>query len=775
MAKVGAISVTLSAHTMAFARAMKAAQEPLARFAVAVHRTQKVLRSFSRGAVAVARRALAGFIWHFPRASRALGTFLDHVDRATAPLRRFARSGVDAAQKALAKLNRRFPRTARFLSRLGGRAMYAVHRFRRFAIVVGNTAVRALRRLSRAARRAGRSMMRLGGRALTGIMRALTRLRVLALGTIGAFVGIASAGMFFSRSLKLWADFEQATVSLETFFNSAEKAKTMLKDLVRFAAVTPFRFPEILQAARSLAAFGLEREAILPTLRAIGDVASGVNTDIRELAEAYGKVIARNQMMARNLIQFTLRGIPMVRELNKVLGTTGAEMRRMMEEGKISADHMAYAFANMTSEGGQFFDLMKKQASTLGGLWSNLLDQIDIFMGLGEGSFGKQLEEKFKLKGVLAKTIIWMEEHGSEWGKQLTEGLWKGFELVTNIITNMTPLLKGMFEAGITMATGLLLTLDAISESLKKIAGVLSKTIGMASAMSGNWLGRLFGSGQTPAGGTGAEGPRTAVEHFDTAIKNFMATMARLAEGENPILKFFKETENAAFYADKILKLKTQSLMDYVMGRRGAGYRPGTAAIMEIDEIMQGFATAVAEFGKSKYDLMLEKLHSLVAGTSEGMTLIAEAKAAIATLTSKTAGAGVLTDLARWQEKQLSPMERYNRDVATYKRLLDEGTLSVKDWSAAMDMAYATAQDEQVKLNKSVSDMSLKLAPAIMAGTAAGRLAQYKARMQNDDQHRISLNVAKLVRIGNDQLRAQQDTTRALQRNQVDVWGIDGP
>ncbi|MHC4622242.1 MAG: hypothetical protein ACYTEQ_31295, partial [Planctomycetota bacterium] len=109
---------------------------------------------------------------------------------------------------------------------------------------------------------------------------------------------------------------------------------------------------------------------------------------------------------------------------------------------------------------------------------------------------------------------------------------------------------------------------------------------------------------------------------------------------------------------------------------------------------------------------------------------------------------------------------------ANYKRLLDEGSLSIGEWSAAMDMAYSKAQAEQAKLNKSVADMSVRLAPAIMAGTAAASRAQYKARMQYDHQQRISLNVQKLVKVGQDHLRAQQDTTRAVRDSGFSVMDI---
>lgn len=48
----------------------------------------------------------------------------------------------------------------------------------------------------------------------------------------------------------------------------------MLEDLSDFAAKTPFELPEVRQNAKQLLAMGVSAENVIPTLKALGDVAS---------------------------------------------------------------------------------------------------------------------------------------------------------------------------------------------------------------------------------------------------------------------------------------------------------------------------------------------------------------------------------------------------------------------------------------------------------------------------------------------------------------------
>lgn len=179
---------------------------------------------------------------------------------------------------------------------------------------------------------------------------------------IGGIKNIISAG----------AEFEQTTVAFTTFLGSADKAKSILEELGKFADITPFETKEVTKAGQTLLAFGVNADDLIHTLKIVGDVASGVGKDFNELAAIFGKAKVSGRVMNDDLLQLTQAGIPAIDELSKSLNVPPAAIRKMAEEGKISFGDLQKSFEHMSGVGGRFADMMEKQNQTLMGLWSNL-------------------------------------------------------------------------------------------------------------------------------------------------------------------------------------------------------------------------------------------------------------------------------------------------------------------------------------------------------------------------------------------------------------------
>jgi hypothetical protein len=115
------------------------------------------------------------------------------------------------------------------------------------------------------------------------------------------------AGIGFA-ALKAAADQEQLQIAFTTMLGSADKAKTMLDELARFSAETPFEMPQVQTAAKQLLAFGISAEDIEPTLRQLGDVAAGVGAPIGDLAYLFGTASASGRIMTADINQFAAHG-----------------------------------------------------------------------------------------------------------------------------------------------------------------------------------------------------------------------------------------------------------------------------------------------------------------------------------------------------------------------------------------------------------------------------------------------------------------------------------
>lgn len=201
----------------------------------------------------------------------------------------------------------------------------------------------------------------------------------------GAFAGFAkktslalgAAGAAFTAfSVKGAADFEQTRIGLENMLGSADKAKVLLKDISKFAAETPFEFPELAQATRQLVAFGFSAEDAFKTMKELGDVSAAVGAPINDLAYLMGTLRTQGRAFTIDIRQFAQRGIPIYEYLAKVLKTNEKEISKMIEAGKIGFPEVQKAFAAMTGEGGKFHGTMAKQSRSLTGLFSTLKDVI---------------------------------------------------------------------------------------------------------------------------------------------------------------------------------------------------------------------------------------------------------------------------------------------------------------------------------------------------------------------------------------------------------------
>ena len=168
---------------------------------------------------------------------------------------------------------------------------------------------------------------------------------------------------------------EQLGVAFETIIGDATRAKNLLEEIGVFARSTPFELPEVQSASRQLLAFGIESERIIPTLRRLGDISAGLGIRLEELAFLYGQTRTQQTLYTQDINQFASRGVPIYEKLAEVLGTVPTEVKKIAAEGKIGFRELQLVIADLTDEGGQFFNLMEKQSQTIGGQISNLSDQ----------------------------------------------------------------------------------------------------------------------------------------------------------------------------------------------------------------------------------------------------------------------------------------------------------------------------------------------------------------------------------------------------------------
>lgn len=168
--------------------------------------------------------------------------------------------------------------------------------------------------------------------------------------------------------------YEQIKTQFEVLTGSVENAKDHMTDLNKFALVTPFTIPGIRDASAQLHAYGLETEKVIPTLESLGNIARGNQEIFGRLTYAYGQVKAAQKLYGTELRQFTEAGVPLIEEFAKHFGVAQGEIRKMVEEGKVTFKDLDSVLTKLSSDGGRFAGLMEKQSQTVAGSLSNIKD-----------------------------------------------------------------------------------------------------------------------------------------------------------------------------------------------------------------------------------------------------------------------------------------------------------------------------------------------------------------------------------------------------------------
>lgn len=173
---------------------------------------------------------------------------------------------------------------------------------------------------------------------------------------------------------KLGAQAEQTNVAFTTLVGSEEKAVSMLNEITKFAAESPFGKLGLTENAQTMLNFGVASDKVLDYLKQLGDISGGDKNRLSSLSLVLGQVSAAGKLAGQDLLQFINAGFNPLQELQTMTGKSYAELQDMMSKGQITFENVTQAMAHATAEGGKFHGMMQKQSETVAGKWSTVMD-----------------------------------------------------------------------------------------------------------------------------------------------------------------------------------------------------------------------------------------------------------------------------------------------------------------------------------------------------------------------------------------------------------------
>lgn len=205
------------------------------------------------------------------------------------------------------------------------------------------------------------SMMRFGGALTAGVTIPL--------------MGLAVQGVRYNSTI------QDIQTSFKVLLGSEENAIKLTKELKKVGAETPFELTGLAQASKTLLAFGIEQNKLIPTMTRIGDVSLGNNEAFQSMVRVMGQINALGKLQGGDLNQLINWGWNPLNEITKKTGETIEEVRKRMSKGKVTYKEVEDALIAATSAGGRFFGGMKEGSQTLSGRLSTLSDAFNEVLG----------------------------------------------------------------------------------------------------------------------------------------------------------------------------------------------------------------------------------------------------------------------------------------------------------------------------------------------------------------------------------------------------------
>lgn len=213
--------------------------------------------------------------------------------------------------------------------------------------------------------------------------------------TLAAVFSVSAITGYINKMIEVRAQFELQQTALRAILQDKQKADQVFQQVQQMALQSPFSIMQMTTFTKQLAAYRIEADKLVGTTKMLADVSAGLGVDMQRLILAYGQVKAANYLRATEVRQFTEAGLNIAGELAKYFSELQGKMisvgdvMEMITKRMVRFEDVEEVFKRVTSAGGLFYDMQKKQSETLWGQLQRIKDAISImFNEIGKSNQG---------------------------------------------------------------------------------------------------------------------------------------------------------------------------------------------------------------------------------------------------------------------------------------------------------------------------------------------------------------------------------------------------
>ena len=363
-----------------------------------------------------------------------------------------------------------------------------------------------------------------------------------------AQTAVSKVSNALEKVVSVGSDSELQKMNLTTLFEgNAQAAEAMYEKIAKYGKETPYDKAGLIDAQKTMMAFGISGEKAFEKLKQIGDIAMGDKQKMQSLALAFSQVSSAGKLSGQDLLQMANQGFNPLKIISEKTGESMASLRDKMSKGLFSVGMVEKAFAIATSEGGLFYNAINNAAGTtsgklgalqdavnetLAGIFERLKPYIDTAMVWATSAIDKVLPFIDALKGKIAN--LWEQiQNAITWVKNwsavliplavaltafavacnitrislmaqdfwlnilivkeklvaVATALWSGAQAALNAIMSANPI--ALVIAAIAALVGIVILVvrkwDEWGETIKRIAGPLGGFIHLIESVVKNW------------------------------------------------------------------------------------------------------------------------------------------------------------------------------------------------------------------------------------------------------------------------------------------------
>lgn len=351
----------------------------------------------------------------------------------------------------------------------------------------------------------------------------------------------------------------------------------LLEDIREFARVSPFVTQQLVNYSQQLLGVGMSAEKIVPLLRDTGNVISSVGGDTQNLSRVLftlTQIKTVGRLVGQDAMQLQSSLIPITKMLSEFLGKSTTEIKKMQEQGRISADMV---FSAIQMAGSKVPNAMDNAVKNIAGARAVLSDTITIMM-----------QDAPALRAIYDDLVLGIQKFAAKLGDPKVQGVIQdALSSIGRAYEALKPALLSMME---TMGEGSLTgiksfaiiletlakvidsipqpALEALAKALAAIAVLKApmmlmnyvkqfQTMASIFKLGGGSAGfaqRIMGTGQAvEATAVAAQAGATSTQNFTTSIKANIGSLkqwvAGLGQVQTQALKTTVAAEEAALAA----------------------------------------------------------------------------------------------------------------------------------------------------------------------------------------------------------------------------------